>query len=421
MKKTMNFLTVLYAIILFSSCGEQQNKYHKIAEGIMASKSFIYVENPDAVTIDSEKVEIIPYEELNSVLKEVKYIPLISEEPIGEFRKVIIYRERIYILDAFIAEKIFIFNMQGEIIKIIIDSKGGGPREYRGLMDMTVSSKDDCLVISDRLAPYVLYFSLDGEFVKKTRGIFNTTLEIINGKFLNQLSFRQSFDDNVNYHLVVTVNDSVERKGFPFYPLQIQSIAIPPFRYNYKDELLFCPDYSDTVYQIINDSVYTKKYIVKHRKSVWEKSGEGLNSDEYDRLVLNSDYTVLRKPILETEHFVYYPIEAKIRIEESYYRHSYPYWFDKKKATSFKLEDIKLEKLNPLISHLIPAPSAIYGNQYAGILDPTAIEVNRNLINFLKEKLNYALCPNRELNDMLTDENPDMEAILVLYEFKDSW
>jgi hypothetical protein len=419
MKKVTIFLTVLCAITLFSTCGTRQNKYHKIAEGIIASKSFIYVDNPDVVTIDNEKVEIVPYEKLDSVLKEVKYIPLISKEPIGEFRKILIYKELIYILDAFIAEKIFIFNMKGEIIKII-DNKGGGPQEYRGLMDMTISSKDDCLVISDRLAPFVLYFSLDGEFVKKTRGIFNTTVEIIDGKFLNQLSFGQSFDDNVNYHLVVTVNDSVERKGFPYYPLQVQSIAIPPFRYNYKDELLFCPDYSDTVYQIINDSVYTKKYIVKHHKSVWEKSDEGLDSGEYERLVLNSDYTVLRKPILETEKFVYYPIEAKRKIEESYYRHSYPYWFDKKKETSFKLEEIKLDKLNPVISHLIPVPYAIYGNQYAGILEPTVIEANKNIIT-ATEKINYTICPNRELRDMIMDENPELEAILVLYEFKDSW
>jgi hypothetical protein len=38
----------------------------------------------------------------------------------------------------------------------------------------------------------------------------------------------------------------------------------------------------------------------------------------------------------------------------------------------------------------------------------------------LKER-NDNLFRNKELRDMIMDENPNLEAILVLYEFKDSW
>jgi hypothetical protein len=385
----------------------------------MASKSFVYVNNPDIVTIDNEKSESIPYEQLDSILKEVKYIPLVSKEPIGEFRKVLIYKERIYVLDATVAEKIFIFNIKGEIIKII-DSKGGGPEEYRGLIDMTISMKDDYLVINDRLALYTLYFTLDGEFVKKNRSIANSTLAMMGNKIVNHLSSGQSFDDNVNYNLVVTVGDSITRKGFPIYPLQVNSIHFPPLHYNYRNELLFCPDYCDTVYWIINDSTYTTKYIVKHSKSVWEKWNQNLNFKEYAELIF-SNYTALTKPILETENFVYYPVEAKMIIDNERYRHHYPYWFNKKKKQSFSIEQVKLEKPNPVINHIIPEESqAIYGNHYAGIIDVTHLESHRSIIK-QTEEANYLLYRNQELRDMIMDENPNLEAILVLYEFKDSW
>jgi hypothetical protein len=408
------FTALCMSALLFSCETKPKHIHYKFAEDIMASKSFVYVDNPDVVTIDNEKSETIPYEKINDVLKDVKYIPLISKEPIGEVFKILIHKKRIYVLDAFIAEKIFIFNMKGEIIKII-DSKGGGPNEYHGLMDMTISSQDDYLVIADRLAPFVLYFTLDGEFVKKTRGIVNTTVEIVDGKFLNQLNSGQSFDDDVNYHLVVSIGDSVIRKGFPFYPLQIGAAFRPPFRYNYKNELLFCPHYCDTVYQIINEAVYTAKYTVKHRKSIWEeKYNERMSFDDYERLILQSDYTALTKPVLETENLVCYSIEAKMILNEKYYRQHYAYWFDKKKKTSFTLGQYDKD-----IYHIIPfSPMAIYGNHYAGIIPSILLENMREGIKGEKWGRNYH---NQELRDMIMDENPDLEAILVLYEFKDSW
>jgi hypothetical protein len=347
---------------------------------------------------------------INNILKDVKYIPLISKEPIGEFRKIFVYKERIYILDAFIAEKIFIFNMQGKIIRVI-DSKGGGPNEYRGLMDMTISPENDYLVIADRLSPFVLYFTLDGEFVKKTRGIINTTVEIVDGKFLNLLNTGQSYDDNVNYHLVVSIGDSVIRKGFLYYPLQMNAIFKPPFRYNYKNELLFCPYYCDTIYQIINDSIYTTKYIVKHSNSIWKKYNERMNFDNYERLIARSDYTALTKPILEMENFICYSIEAKMIIEGKRYRQHYPYWFDKKKKTSFALG-----QPNKDIYHIIPDPMAIYCNHYVGVIPSILIENKREGIEEKKWGINYH---NQELKDMIMDKNPNLEAILVLYEFKD--
>jgi hypothetical protein len=284
-------------------------------------------------------------------------------------------------------------------------------------MDITISAQDDYLVITDRLELRVLYFSLDGEFVKKLPTIFNTTVEIINGKTLTQLNPGQSFDDNVNYHLVVTIGDSVIRRGFPYYPLQMDAVFSPPLQYNYKGELLFCPYYCDTIYHIINDSVYIAKYMVKHKNSIWEKYNEPINNIDHDNLIQRSDYTSLSKPVLETENFIFYPIQAKKKIDEKYYKYDYPYWFNKKTGNSFTFAD---PKQGQSIYHFLPSPRAIYGNHYAGIISLEGIEWNKQVIKATDEA-GIVMYKNRELRDMIMDENPDLEAILVLYEFKDSW
>jgi hypothetical protein len=413
--KVFIFFKVICVTILFISCRPKYD-YSKIAEGIVVSNSFVRIDNPDVVTINNEKAEKLPYGKFADMIEDFRYIPLISKEPIGVFEKILIHKERIYVLDAYIAKKIFIFDMKGEIIKVI-DNRGRGPKEYTGLMDMTISLEDDYLVINDRLAPFILYFTLDGEFVKKTRNIFNSSLEIVNRKVLNQLNTGQSFDNDVNYLLVVTDGDSIIRKGFPHYPIQHDALFYYSFYHNYKNELLFCPFYCDTIYQIINDSAYTIRYIVKQKKSFWERSNQKLDVANWGdfRLIKNENYTVLSRPVLETEHFIYYPIKAKRSRDDGYIGVSdYYYWYDKNKEISFTFDEGYGE---PIYHPIIPV-NAMYNNYFAGIIEPEGVEYHRSRI---KETAD-AIYKNREFRDIfLNTTNPDLEGILMLYKFKSEW
>jgi hypothetical protein len=113
------------------------------------------------------------------------------------------------------------------------------------------------------------------------------------------------------------------------------------------------------------------------------------------------------------EIFVNYSIEAKMKVEEQYYIQHYPYWFNKKKGISFTLGQPAKD-----IYHIIPNPMAMYDNHYAGVIPSIVIENMREGIKGDKWGMNYH---NKELKNMIMDENPALEAILVLYEFKDSW
>jgi hypothetical protein len=406
---------ILLTITLFTfSCIEKKVKPYYIAEGIKAAKMMYPIPNPNVITIDQENHETVPFTELRNVFKDVKYIPLVSKEPIGVIEKILIYKDRIFVLDAFKAEKIFIFNMQGEIINII-DSKGGGPEEYRGLVDMNISQNEDCIAINDRLALSTLYFSIDGKFIRKERKISNWGFAGLGNCIINQLTEGQSFDDNLNYHLVVTIKgDSIISRGFPIRPMQLHNISSKPFFYNTMGELLFVENFSDTVYQILTDSTYTTKYIVKHKKSIWEKHNQNINYNQYFDLITKSNYTRLKPLILEMERFVYIPIEAKRKFGDKYLRGTYNYWYDKTTKIVFNLGDNDFNNLQS-IYHDIPAPLTIYGNYYAGIISNEMLEIYRKE---LENPIIETLVKNEELKAMLKSDNPDLEAILVMYEFK---
>ncbi|MDR1340197.1 MAG: hypothetical protein LBK58_09125, partial [Prevotellaceae bacterium] len=143
---------------------------------------------------------------------------------------------------------------------------------------------------------------------------------------------------------------------------------------------------------------------------------EKMDFNSYERLITHSDYTELSRPFLETENFIYYSITDRAKRKQGdqhYRRRNKPYWFNKKKGTSFELGQA-VEDHD--VYHFFGMPTSIYGNHYAELIPNIMIEGIRSGI---KERSD--LFKNRELRDMIMDKNPDLEAILVLYEFKDSW
>ncbi|GAB6013263.1 6-bladed beta-propeller [Viscerimonas tarda] len=405
MKNQISFIWYIIIFISFISCNNK-NMGNVITSKILSSKSLRQIYNADIITIDNTKSEIASFSQRDNKLKDIKYIPLISGEPIGIIDKIVIYKDQIFVLDAYKSEKVFIFNMDGELLNTI-DSKGAGPEEYRGLKDMNISKAEDCLLLNDRLSLQMLYFSLDGKFLKKTKKIANGYFAIFDDKIVNQLSFGQSYDPKINYHIVISKNDSVIGKGFPFYPLQNQAVnpMFSPLQYNFKNELLFCPNLSDTIYQIINDSSYTAKYVVNHKKSIWTKKDDSLTTEEYLDLIRKSGYTHLVAPILETENFVSYQISYEMlnMITQQ------TYWYDKREKKSFAFENTENIKI---CSNIIPEPISTWGNHYVGLIRPEVIELERN---FIKES-DWRM-ENKILNELIMKDVPNLEGVVVLYEF----
>ena len=238
---------------------------------------------------------------------------------------------------------------------------------------------------------------------------------IMGNSIINQVYKGQSVDPN--WHLAVTTKgDSIISRGFPFYPIQIRAAPSKSLSSNSMGEMLFVPNLSDTIYQILNDSTYMVKYIVKQKKSIWEKYDREMDGKQTTDLMMNSNYTRLSYlPIMETERFVHISIVTKRSLVDKYYLGFYDYWYDKTKRFVFHLQENGYGNLLQPIYHVIPSPKATYGNYFVGLINNSYIEAFQT--NLAQPAYND-LFKNEELKSLIKSATPDLEAILVLYEFK---
>jgi hypothetical protein len=391
------------------ACKENKRE-HFITNQLMVSESLKYEQDSPIITINQKEFEEFPFVRINEKIKNIHYIPFFSKEPVGLFDQIIIYDNRVIVMDAYKSEAVYIFDLSGNFINMI-DRKGAGPEEYHILSDIIISKNDKQIVINDPLVYHMLYFTLDGHFVKKVRSAPGCYFEIYDDKIINQTVYGQSYSRNIeqNYYLTVAANDSIIRKGFPYYPIQIQAVNSKSLQYNYKNELLFIPILSDTVYRLTSDSSYTAKYVINHKKSIWQKKEEYLTTEQISALVKESGYNYLKSPVLETEKHVFYQINAGV---EAKYIQSRSYWYDKAKQKSFmiKMPETGIKQA----PKCIPTPIAIYGNYYVGIYLPHEIEA---MIELARNKT--VIFENEKLNQILHDEeSKDMEFLMVMYELQ---
>ena len=410
MKK--NIIYICFIILSLSCNNRIKDQQMRITAQLMASQSIHFVQDSAFTIINHADHVLMHLSEINSFVKDIHFIPFYSKYPIGQIDKLIIFDKYVIVLDARKTESIYIFDISGQLLHVIA-GKGAGPRDYLGLSDISINRDDSLIVVNDRLALQTLYFSLDGKFVKKTKASPCTYFEFFNNQFINLTSYRQSFSNkfNENFNLTISANDSILYKGFPYYPLQVDAVNHKGLNFNYKGELLYMPDLCDSIYQFVNDSTFTVKYVINQKKSLWNKRYDELSIREYSRLVVGSSYTCPCPPFLETENFIYYQVE----VGYNEYIIGTHFFYDKLKKQSYKLGWIIEETTETItVPNVVPYPMTVYGNYYVGLALPHTIEGAVEL-----QKNNKMIFENKEFSDILQNKVTDeLEFILAMYELQ---
>ena len=219
--------------------------------------------------IRADNARIIGMDEMLDMVKSIDYIKLDSSGPIGVIDKMIVTKDKIYILDCHTAQQIFVFDKTGNLL-FRIKNKGRGPKEYLSVADMQVDTIRNEILVNDALARSYLYFSTDdGTFLRREKGIANCYLAHIDSLYINYQIPGQDFNDNENWAILVSDKDSILYKGFEPTPLQNDNFINNSFTYDCEGKLLFTPVYSDTVYQFMSVSIVSPKYVIRQKKSIW--------------------------------------------------------------------------------------------------------------------------------------------------------
>lgn len=396
----MKVFLILPCLLLFSCVKRSQDTYvlKEIANASLIKKidsnyHIIDVDNAIQVSMDS-----VVYR-----LDSITYVPLESSNLIGEIDKVLICDSNIYILDAYITEKVFIFDKIGHLLNII-DDKGQGPNEYTGLSGMSIDYDKKELCLNDRFTMNKLYFDLNGKFIRKENGISCFYLNILGGFTVNQLAYQQSFSKDINYHIVSTLLDSVYCKGFPYEPIQKHYIVSKNAVYNSNNELLFVPTLSDTVYHIKSFSEYSIRYVIQHNRSIWNKHKEELTYNEINNFIKQDGYTAFGGLFYETSKYIYFSMDRELNgfVAKVYYL------YDKDKNQAYELDGKDIKIFNEIVP---PNIIALEGETFVSSFDPYRI----------KEILSgdgKCIIKNDVLKTIINKSDENSNPVLVFYKLK---
>jgi hypothetical protein len=412
-KLNMKRIILILNIFVLLACGNNSNNTDKHGENIehiietVTNSGFMKQIPSKPIEINAENTINIEYDtDFADKIIDIKYIYLKTEEPIGYITKAMIHKNKIYVVDWMISNKVFIFDMEGNLIKIISDS-GGGPKEYIGLGYVDIGN--DEIIVSDRLNFKRLYYTLEGEYIRHERCLPSVSFAVLKEKFILMLGYPQSFTEKVTPTLVVSVKDSALRKAFPYQNIQKQTTS-GEFNYNYKGDLLFTPVVSDTVYQILTDSTFTAKYFVKHKKSVWQLYDEELTYDEISRRILDG-YSQLASQFFETEKNAEFMIY--VQDVNSDYVISHSHWYDKETKKTYTCINCKNRELN-VIRHIINGAIGVWKNYYIGEIRPEQIEDLRKYYQQMRGTKDSLRFKNEELRKII-EMKDDPNQVLVLY------
>lgn len=398
--KKCNFILLLF--LLISCAHNKRNSYGEQISSNIEKSPMMQRLSHEYLEINIDHSIEISVDFLQDKLYDITYVPLESKELIGEINKVILYNGKIYILDAYITESVFIFDMNGRLFDVI-DDRGDGPKEYIGLADMSIDASANKLCLKDRLSNRTLCYDLNGNFLHKDVSSPAYYTNAMDGHIINQLSFGQSYNENLNYHIVVSIGDSICYKAFPFDPIQKQYAVSQIAQYNFCNELLFTPALSDTVYCIKSPSEYYAKYVVKHKRSIWDKSQEELPWRDVDRLIKQSDYTAFGRPVYESSNYLFF----SLNIGKNNMIVGQSYFYDKKRNQLFKIA----KNYEGSIRKLFSTPIGVSGDYYLAFANGYLLK------EYLKKNTSISIA-DESLRKMVNDCNENSNPILIKYRLK---
>ena len=181
---------------------------------------------------------------LDEIVDKVEYIPLEtnSSSLIGLISMMRFYKGKFYILDSHISKAIFIFNEDGTHFKTIANV-GRGPTEYISPHYISIDPFNDEFILYDRNDDNLLYYDLDGNFIRKE----NVGIRLSNIVRITKEDFLIYFTTNV-YN-----NPKVENHAV--------AIGVPP------DSIKYVGLYKDEFYRNLyaysqNIHVFGEKYFI---------------------------------------------------------------------------------------------------------------------------------------------------------------
>lgn len=229
----------------------------------------------------------------STYFKNATVIPLETSDSclLTSLKKVIPYKNKLYVLDHRNQTGVFCFDMNGNLLKII-GNKGAGPQEHTSLDDFSVEEESGLIYLNNRDRQRILVFTEKGEYVKSipTERYFDK-IEI----FEDHLYLAKNNDRADTYDL--EIKDKSGKTLGRYFPSPIgKYLPIPQLIKTNKGIYYYPNRAQDSIYSIFNSEfrlffyVDFGEYAIK--RSEWEKITDAVyeSSHPFWQTLLQNNY-----------------------------------------------------------------------------------------------------------------------------------
>ncbi len=179
---------------------------------------------------------------------------------IGEINKILIHKERIYIMDRKVTNSVFIFDLNGKWISTIARI-GHGPGEYINISDMFIDPKQETLNLVAYANKKILSFSLDGKELLSeiTHSYPIQSMEASRGGSYIGYTGTQSFNKDANSTMICFKDHSLSKPSYRAFPLPeggtIYS-SLESSLSNCAGDIYYMQPILNKIYKMDPDSIY---------------------------------------------------------------------------------------------------------------------------------------------------------------------
>lgn len=392
--------------VLFSSCNliQRGGEPFKVVDGSNVERvDSVLTVHTDTIVVD----EIYDNVKVSTLVDSVYFVPLETTDNslLAYYTRLCFHKNRIYLMDDVVANAVFIFDMQGRFIKRIGD-KGGAPNEFAALRGMSVDRSNDYLVLYDNRKRKMVYFTLDGEYIKNMSVPFRFCGHYVvlpSGRIVaatGKCDYNTHLGDLDEYRLQYTDSlGEVVKSAFRWTDNRNLAISYEAMT-DAAESVLYYPPYTNTLYQV-TDTTVTAKYFVTYKNYEAASDEEVLKLSNTDELREYEErkMTVSATAIAESTTHLYFYNERKDKSYTLYDRST-------KKCISFRGLIFNQDYI------FVAAPMYSYGEYLVTVATPGQLMAMRKHLQKEKIPISEHLRPVYDKID--EEDNP----ILVFLKMK---
>ena len=411
----------LLFILLFTSCDLLRSRPNvdELSRHLdVRSIQDMFLFEDNSVQIKIEHTQIIDID-TDSYVDVVRYVPLETKDNvlIGNIDKLFFYENRIFVVDMFKSKSVFIFNDEGQFINKI-SRFGYKIDEYRSFRDVELDKKTKQLVLYDRNGGKMLFFDLDGEFIRTQRLSFRfLNFKIFpNGNYLFYVdTYANDFNQEIAGQSLIIGHPQgkIYFRGLPFcsflYDLNFYAkfgLAINDCSNDYE---YISPRLSNAIYHVESTGELKKLYQIHLPLGCMEEYMQHINPMHFVEEISNTEYyfSIGDRVLINDFMFYFYFLNSVRKINEI--------WYNRTTGKYYCIRN-KFSLSGKIIN--VPMPLYSYNDNLIGAID--ASQVVKSKTSFLeahRTENNKDLFPEymlEKIEAMTEDDNP----LLMFYKIK---